>query len=257
MRFPQILDDRLELIHRAFRNAIREFEYEGRHVGVYPIKVNQKAEVVERLAAAGRRLEYGFEVGSKAELLAALAQPAAPGALVVCNGLKDRALLRMAILGERLGRRTVLVVEDVADVTAALDLGAELGVEPELGVRVKLYSRGSGKWEDSGGELAKFGMSSVTLVETLRTLQRRGRTDCLKMLHFHIGSQITDIRRAKQAFREAARVYTKVRKMDFDIEFLNVGGGLGVDYDGVANGVGVLRELLGSRIRQRCDLHHR
>ena len=232
LRFPQMLDDRLEQIHNAFRNAIKEFSYPGRHLGVFPIKVNQKAEVVERLVQTGARYNYGLEVGSKAELLAALAQPLADDAIIVCNGLKDDNLLRMALLGQKLGRRTLLVVEDVADIVAALDMAEKLGLEADVGVRVKLYSRGSGKWEESGGELAKFGMGAVTLVETLRTLEQRGQADRLKMLHFHIGSQITDIRRAKQAFKEAARVYAKVRQMGFDIEFLNVGGGLGVDYDG-------------------------
>ncbi len=232
LRFPQILDDRLDEIHRAFRNAIKEFDYSGGHRGVYPVKVNQKAEVVRRLVESGGRYGYGLEVGGKAELLAALAQPLSDDALIVCNGLKDETLLRMAILSERFGRRTVLVVEDVADLIAVLEMGAELRILPEIGMRVKLDSRGSGKWEGSGGELAKFGMSAITLVEALRTLAERGQADRLKMLHFHIGSQITDIRRAKQAFKEAARVYAKVREMGFDVEFLNVGGGLGVDYDG-------------------------
>ena len=232
LRFPQILEDRLSAIHRAFRKAIRDLEYEGRHMGVYPVKVNQKAEVISSLVEAGRRYHYGLEVGSKAELLAALAAPLSDRALIVCNGLKDDLFLRMAIQAEKLGKRTIIVGEDPSELKTALELGARLGIETQVGVRVKLYSRGSGKWEESGGEFAKFGMGTIALVSTLNMLKEMGYTNRLKMLHFHIGSQITDIRRAKQAYREAARVYSKVRKMGFDVEFLNVGGGLGVDYDG-------------------------
>jgi arginine decarboxylase len=232
IRFPQMLDERMSALHEAFRNAIQEFNYSNRHQGVYPVKVNQKSEVVRRLLKAGQRHDYGLEVGSKAELLAALAMPLSKDALIVCNGLKDDLFLRSAILGERIGKRTVLVVEDAEDILAAIEVGEKLGILPNLGIRVKLYSRGSGKWEESGGEFAKFGMSTIALVNTLDLLRERGQTGLLRMLHFHIGSQITDIRRAKQAFKEAARVYAKVRKMGFDVEFLNVGGGLGVDYDG-------------------------
>ena len=232
LRFPQMLDDRLAEIHSAFRRAVEEFDYEGRHLGVYPAKVNQKADVLDRLVSSGRQYDYGLEVGSKAELLAALAAPLTPRSLIICNGLKDETLLRSAVLAEKLGKRTILVVEDLEDALAAMEMGDRLGIRSEVGIRVKLYSRGSGKWEESGGEFAKFGMSAVTLVRTLQELERRGQGDRLKMLHFHIGSQITDIRRAKQAFKEAARVYAKVRQMGFDVEFLNVGGGLGVDYDG-------------------------
>ena len=232
LRFPQILDDRLETIHKAFANACEEFDYPAGHMGVYPLKVNQSAAVVGRLVQSGRAFNYGLEVGSKAELIAALAQPMADEALLVCNGLKDHLFLRMALLGERLGRRPLLVVEDAQDLTRALDTADQLGIRPRLGARVKLYSRGSGKWEESGGEFAKFGMGAVELVATLKQLQQRGISDAFEMLHFHIGSQITDIRRAKQAFREAARVYAKVCKMGFEVRYLNVGGGLGVDYDG-------------------------
>jgi len=232
LRFPQILEDRLGSIHKAFRKAIRDLEYEGRHLGVYPVKVNQKAEVISSLVEAGRRYHYGLEVGSKAELLAALAAPLSDRALIVCNGLKDDLFLRMAIQAQKLGKRTVIVGEDPSEIRSALNLAERLGIQAEVGIRVKLYSRGSGKWEESGGEFAKFGMGTIALVSTLNMLKEMGCSNRLKMLHFHIGSQITDIRRAKQAYKEAARVYSKVRKMGFDVEFLNVGGGLGVDYDG-------------------------
>ena len=232
LRFPQILDERLEALHQAFRNAMAEFDYEGRHLAVYPVKVNQKSEVVRRLVDSGARYLYGLEVGSKAELIAALAMPLADDALIVCNGLKDDLFLRTAVMADHAGKKTVIVIEDPADMAAGLDLAGKLGVEPRMGIRVKLYSRGSGKWEGSGGEFAKFGMTTIALVNTLEMLRRAGKTSLLKMLHFHIGSQITDIRRAKKAVKEAARVYAKVRKMGFAVEYLNVGGGLGVDYDG-------------------------
>ncbi len=232
LRFPQILDERMTALHEAFRNAVREFQYNNRHLAVYPVKVNQKSEVVQRLVQSGFRYQYGLEVGSKAELLAALAMPLAEEALVICNGWKDDLYLRTAILAPKLGKKTVIVVEDPEDMELTLNLGDSLGLQPIMGIRVKLYSRGSGKWEESGGELAKFGMSTISLVNTLQVLQRLGKTSSLKMLHFHIGSQITNIKRAKQAVKEAARVYAKVRKMGFDVQYLNVGGGLGVDYDG-------------------------
>ncbi len=232
LRFPQILEDRVAAIHGAFRGAIEEFEYEGAHLGVYPVKVNQKAEVVETLVESGRRFDYGLEVGSKAELIAGLAQPLSDGAIIVCNGLKDELFLRTAILAEKLGRRTIVVGEDPSELRQSVELGRRMGIEPHLGIRVKLYSRGSGKWEESGGEFAKFGMGAIALVRTLDMLRELGCASSLRMLHFHIGSQITDIRRAKRAFKEAARVYSKVRQMGFDVEYLNVGGGLGVDYDG-------------------------
>lgn len=232
LRFPQILDERLASLHQAFAHAIDEFRYDGRHVGAYPVKVNQKAEVVRRLVAAGRRYDYGLEVGSKAELVAALALPLADDALIACNGLKDDLYLRLAMLAGKLGRRAVIIVEDLQDLEVTLQLARTLGLKPWLGLRVKLSARGSGKWEDSGGEFAKFGMSTAALVQALALLEGCGAGEQLRMLHFHIGSQVNDIRRAKQAFKEAARVYAKARRMGFSIEYLNVGGGLGVDYDG-------------------------
>ena len=232
LRFPQILDERLVALHRAFAAAIEEFRYEGRHIGAYPVKVNQKAEVLQRLVSSGRRYDYGLEVGSKAELVAALAMPLSDRALIACNGLKDELYLRLAMLASKLGREAVIIVEDLADLEMTLELARTLQLTPPLGLRVKLSARGSGKWEDSGGEFAKFGMSTLALVEALRRIEIAGAGEQLKMLHFHVGSQVNDIRRAKYAFKEAARVYAKTRRMGFGIEYLNVGGGLGVDYDG-------------------------
>ena len=232
LRFPQILDERMSALHGAFANAIKEFNYQGRHLAVYPTKVNQKAGVVRRLLESGAIYQYGLEVGSKAELAAALAMTSESGALLVCNGLKDDLFLRAAVLAERIGKHAIVVVEEAADALAAIEVGDKFGITPHLGIRVRLSARGSGKWAESGGEFAKFGMSTPALVNTLRMLEERGKASALEMLHFHIGSQITDIRRAKQAFKEAARVYAKVRRMGYAVTYLNVGGGLGVDYDG-------------------------
>ena len=232
LRFPQILDERLASLHQAFANAIAEFDYAGRHIGAYPIKVNQRPEVLSRLVSSGQRYDYGLEVGSKAELIAALSMPLAEGALIACNGLKDDLYLRLAIAATKLGRKAVIIAEDVQDLRMTLNLARTQGLLPPIGLRVKLDARGSGKWEDSGGEFAKFGMSTLALVQALDLIEEWGAVDQLTMLHFHIGSQVNDIRRAKQAFKEAARVYAKARKAGFEISYLNVGGGLAVDYDG-------------------------
>ncbi len=232
LRFPQILDERIASLHGAFLAAVKRFEYPGRHVGAYPVKVNQKSEVLQQLVESGRRYDYGLEVGSKAELVAALSMELSEEALIVCNGLKDDLYLRLAMLAAKLGRQAVIVVEDLHDLRVALQLAGTLGLKPPLGLRIKLSARGSGKWEESGGEFAKFGMSTVDLVQALSLIERSGAGSQLRMLHFHSGSQINDIRRAKRVFKEAARMYCKVRAMGFAIEFLNVGGGLGVDYDG-------------------------
>jgi arginine decarboxylase len=232
LRFPQILDERLASLHGAFSRAIEEFDYDGRHIGAYPVKVNQKKEVLRRLVSSGRRYDYGLEVGSKAELVAALSMPLAEGALIACNGLKDDLYLRLAMLAGKLGRQAVIIVEDLHDLRMALQLARTLDLKPPLGLRVKLSALGSGKWEDSGGEFAKFGMGTVDLVRALTLIESCGASEQLAMLHFHSGSQVNDIRQAKRVFKEAARVYAKVREMGFSIEYLNVGGGLGVDYDG-------------------------
>ena len=232
LRFPQILDERLASLHQAFATAIAEFEYGGRHIGAYPVKVNQRPEVLRRLVQSGQRYDYGLEVGSKAELIAALSMPLAEGSLIICNGLKDDLYLRLAMAAAKLGRKAVIVVEDLQDLQLTLKLARSQGLLPPIGLRVKLGARGSGKWEDSCGEFAKFGMSTIALVRALDLIREWGAASQLTMLHFHVGSQVNDIRRAKQAFKEAARVYAKARKAGFDIGYLNVGGGLGVDYDG-------------------------
>ena len=232
LRFPQILDTQIKELHEAFRNSIAEFNYGARHRAVFPMKVNQKKSVVERLMAAGHKYEYGLEVGSKAELAAALSISIHPNALLVCNGMKDRRYLEWAILAAKFGKNPILVMEEISDLKKIVAVSTALGMRPHLGVRVRVFSRGTGKWEESGGETAKFGINTIQLLDCLKLASEQDLTRQLKMLHFHIGSQITDIRRIKSAIKEAARVYAKVRKLGFAIEYLNVGGGLGVDYDG-------------------------
>ncbi len=231
-RFPQILDTQIKEFHEAFRNSIAEYNYGARHRGVFPMKVNQKRSVVERLMAAGHRYEYGIEVGTKAELAAALTLGIHPNALLVCNGVKDRRYLEWAMLASKVGKNPVIVMEEVSELKKISEASAAIGIRPALGVRVRVFSRGAGKWEESGGETSKFGINTIQLLECLKLVSEQQLTRQLKMLHFHIGSQITDIRRIKSAIKEAARVYAKVQKMGYPVEFLNVGGGLGVDYDG-------------------------
>jgi arginine decarboxylase len=232
LRFPQILDTQIKEFHEAFRNSIAEYNYGARHRGVYPMKVNQKRSVVERLMAAGHRYEYGIEVGTKAELAAALTMPVHPNALMTCNGVKDKRYLEWAIVSARIGKNPVIIVEEVSDLHKIEEVANTLEMKPVIGIRVRVFSRGAGKWEESGGETSKFGINTIQLLECLKLAADKGMTKQMKMLHFHIGSQITDIRRIKNAIKEAARVYAKVHKMGYPVEYLNVGGGLGVDYDG-------------------------
>jgi arginine decarboxylase len=231
-RFPQVLDTQIKEFQEAFRNSIAEYNYGAKHRGVFPMKVNQKRSVVERLMAAGHRYEYGLEVGTKAELAAALTLASHPNALLVCNGVKDRRYLEWAMLSSKVGKNPVIVMEEVSDLKKISEVSAALDIRPTLGVRVRVFSRGAGKWEESGGETSKFGINTIQLLECLNLTSEQQLARHLKMLHFHIGSQITDIRRIKSAIKEAARVYAKVHKMGYPVEYLNVGGGLGVDYDG-------------------------
>jgi len=229
-RFPQITADRLEEINGAFRSSIEEFEYCGEYKLVFPVKVNQRRAFLNYIARTGRDLGVGLEVGTKAELLASLSLDRDPESLIVCNGYKDEEYLKLALeFGEH--DNIVVVVDLFEGLLNLLKYSKKLGFSPSLGLRVKLFSRGSGRWEESGGELSKFGLSTSNIVEVIEILSREGMLDQLKMLHFHIGSQITDIAKIKVAMNEAARIYSKVRKVA-PIEYFNVGGGLGVDYDG-------------------------
>src|SRR5438270_4817385 len=235
IRFQDILRNRVEAINLAFRNAITEFNYQGRYRGVFPIKVNQLREVVEEILDAGKPYDFGLEVGSKPELFAGLALQSQIGSLIVCNGYKDANFVRMALLGTKLGKKVIMVVEKLEELRQIITVSRQLGVEPLIGIRARLLSKGGGRWAESGGENAKFGLSTAELLAATEMLQAEGLAHCFKLLHFHIGSQVPDILIVKRAVQEAARFYAKIFKMGFAIEFLDVGGGLGVDYDGSAS----------------------
>jgi arginine decarboxylase len=232
IRFPQILSAAVANLNDAFARAIDEYGYGNVFRGVFPIKVNQKRVVVDHIVEAGRRYGYGLEAGSKPELLAAIAADLGPECLITCNGYKDDAFVRMALNAVRMRKKVVLILEKVSELERILAVAKDRGVRPLIGMRAKLYARGSGKWAKSGGEAAKFGLTTPEMLETVKILKSRKMLDCMVMLHFHIGSQITDIRKIKEAIREAGRVYGKLRAQGVPIQYLNLGGGLGVDYDG-------------------------
>lgn len=232
IRFQDILRHRVQSINAAFQNAITEFEYKGRYRGVFPIKVNQLREVVEEIMDAGKPYQFGLEVGSKPELFAGMALQDQPGDLIICNGYKDSGFIKMALMGIKLGKKVIMVVEKLEELRQILNVSKQMGVEPIIGIRVRLLSKGAGKWAESGGENAKFGLSTTELLVATDLLRRENLGHVLKLLHFHIGSQVPDILTIKKAVQEAARFYAKLHKMGFPIDFLDVGGGLGVDYDG-------------------------
>lgn len=230
LRFPQILEDRINEITGAFLGAIEEFSYPGTYQPIFPMKVNQRKEVIEYIIKYGAKHRIGLEVGTKAELLAALSLGLPKDAPLICNGYKDEDYLRLALSIHNVNN-IIIVVDLFEEIHDILRYAMEMGVAPRLGMRVKLFARGSGRWVESGGESAKFGLSTSEALAVMRLLQERGLIDGLKMIHFHIGSQITDIRTVKNAMNEAARIYAKARKIA-SIEYLNVGGGLSVDYNG-------------------------
>jgi arginine decarboxylase len=232
IRFQDILRHRVESINLAFRNSITEYNYQGKYRGVFPIKVNQLREVVEEILDAGKPFDFGLEVGSKPELFAGLALQNQMGSLVICNGYKDCEFIKMALLGTKLGKKVIMVVEKLEELRQIITVSKQLGVEPLVGIRARLLSKGAGKWAESGGENAKFGLSTAEILAATEMLKAENLTQCLKLVHFHIGSQVPDILTVKKAVQEAARFYAKLRKMDFNVEYLDVGGGLGVDYDG-------------------------
>lgn len=232
IRFQDILRNRVEALNQAFRNSIAEYGYQGRYRGVFPIKVNQLREVVEEILDAGKPFEFGLEVGSKPELFAGLALQSAPGTLIICNGYKDSGFIKMALLGTKLGKKVIMVVEKLEELKQIIAVSKQLGVEPMIGIRARLLSKGAGRWAESGGENAKFGLSTAEILVATELLRKENLAHCLKLLHFHIGSQVPDILTVKKAVQEAARFYSKLHKMGFPIEFFDVGGGLGVDYDG-------------------------
>ncbi len=232
LRFPQILSSQLRILTAAYQSAITEFEYSGQHYPLFPMKVNPRREVVEEFLREGARCRVGLECGSKAELFAAIAQEQSPESLLLCNGFKDESFVRTALLGVQAGKRVTIVVEKLNELKMVVKLAQQLGVAPWIGLRAKLYSRGSGKWASSGGDSAKFGLTTSEILDCVRLLKEAKLEPQLKLLHFHIGSQITDIKRVKNAMKEAARVYAKLRQIGCGIDFLDIGGGLGVDYDG-------------------------
>lgn len=232
LRFPQLLTGQLRRLSAAYQQAISSYGYQGQHYPVYPMKVNPRREVVEEFLRDSGRLRVGLECGSKAELYAAVAQEQAPDSLMLCNGFKDESFIETALLAVHAGKRVTIIVEKLNELKSVIRLAQKHGVAPWIGLRAKLYSRGSGKWASSGGEAAKFGLTTSELLQCVRLLEEAGLDQNLKLLHFHIGSQITDIKRVKNAMKEAARVYSKLRQLGCGIEFLDIGGGLGVDYDG-------------------------
>ncbi len=238
LRFPQLLVGQIRKLQTAFKKSIKEFEYRGRHLCVFPMKVNQNRAVVEEYLREATRYDFGLEAGSKAELYAALSMEQSASSLLVLNGFKDSDFVQLAFTGAQAGKNVVIVIEKLSELDHTLRLTEQILAEnpkadlPMIGVRVKLYSKGSGKWEKSGGEAAKFGLTTTEILEVIRRLNEAGRTDMLKLLHFHIGSQLTDIKRIKNAMKEAARTYSKIRQMNVPIQYLDVGGGMAVDYDG-------------------------
>ena len=231
IRFQDILRHRVEILNESFTKAIAQSQYKGKFLGVYPIKVNQLREVVEEIASAGEPYRFGLEAGSKGELMAVLAMNTSDS-LTIVNGYKDEAMIRLALLGLKLGRRVIVVVEKPQELGMLLRLAREEGVKPLIGLRAKLQTQGTGKWKYSAGHTAKFGLTTPEILAALEEIQAADALDCVKLLHFHIGSQVTDIQAIKDAVKEAARIYAKLRQKGLPLEFLDCGGGLGVDYDG-------------------------
>lgn len=232
VRFQDILRARVEQLNEAFQKYIREYKYKGKYFGVYPIKVNQLSEVVEEILDAGEAYDLGLEAGSKGELLTVLALNKNPKSLTICNGYKDEDYMRLALMGRKLSRKVVVVIEKISELPTLLKLSEEMEVEPLIGLRAKLSTKGTGRWEESGGDFAKFGLTVPEIMQAIKLLKQKKKMHCFKLFHFHVGSQITDIRMIKESVREGARIYAKLVKLGFDIEYFDVGGGLGVDYDG-------------------------
>ena len=232
LRFPDILNARVRRLASAFASASSAYSYSGKFRGVYPIKVNQQRRVVEELVAFGAEHGIGLEAGSKPELLIALALLDTPNALIICNGYKDRAYIETALLAQRLGRTPVIVIDRFHEIELVVKVASELGIRPHIGIRAKLQSKGAGKWIDSTGDKSKFGLTASEIVDAVEQLRASDMLDCLELLHFHIGSQITAIRAHKDALREATRIFVGLHELGAKPRILDVGGGLGVDYDG-------------------------
>lgn len=232
LRFPDILDDRIETLVRSFNRSAEEYEFNGKYYAIYPIKVNQSRPVVEEILRYGTKFNIGLEAGSKPELQAILALSSNPDALIVCNGYKDETFLELALLARKMGKNVIIVVEKLNELKLIAKISKKLKIEPAIGIRVKLSTSGSGKWEDSGGDYSKFGLNTVELIEAIEFSRKNGLMDNIVLVHFHIGSQVTNIRKIKNAIREASQFYVQLAKNGCNIQFVDIGGGLGVDYDG-------------------------
>ena len=235
LRFSDILKSRIESLSERFESAIKEFEYQGGYTSVYPIKVNQQRHVVEEIVQFGKAHGVGLECGSKPELQAVLALSESTDHIIVCNGYKDEEFMRLALMGQKLGHNVFIVLEQLSELDVLLQAADDLGVTPSAGVRIKLVSEGAGRWAQSGGEKSKFGLNAAQLMKLIERLRSLGRIEILKLIHFHIGSQVTDIRYIKSALQEVSRYYAEIRKAGVDVTHVDVGGGLGVDYDGTAS----------------------
>jgi len=235
VRFPDILDDRIYSISKCFRSASEEYGYQAQNFIIYPIKVNQMRPVVEEIVGHGKKFNIGLEAGSKPELHAVIAINTEPESLIICNGYKDEDYIELALLAQKMGKRIFLVAEKLNELKLITTISKRLKVKPNLGIRIKLASVGSGKWEESGGDISKFGLTSSELLEAMDFLEKNKMRDCLKLIHFHIGSQVTKIRRIKIALREASQFYIQLRQLGFKVDFVDIGGGLGVDYDGTGS----------------------
>ena len=232
LRFPDILDNRIEKTSNCFKIAAKEYDYKGENFIIYPIKVNQMRPVVEEIISHGKKFNLGLEAGSKPELHAIIAVNTDSDSPIICNGYKDRNYIELALLAQKMGKRIFLVVEKLNELNIIYEVSRKLNVRPNIGIRIKLASSGSGKWEESGGDASKFGLTSSELLDALDMLESKDMKDCLKLIHFHIGSQITKIRRIQTALREASQFYVQLHRMGYNVEFVDCGGGLGVDYDG-------------------------
>jgi arginine decarboxylase len=264
IRFSDILKTRVEQLAGAFRDAINDNDYKGRYLGVFPIKVNQARHVVEELIEYGRRTDLGLEAGSKPELLVALALQDNPDALVLCNGYKDRAYIETALLAQKLGRKVIIVIDQMAEVDTIMQAARDLDIRPIIGIRARLSTKGAGKWVESTGDRSKFGLNAAEMVTAVEKLREAGFLDCLQLLHFHIGSQITAIRAIKDALREASRIFVELYALGAHMHYLDCGGGLGVDYDGSQTNFHssvnyTLQEYAAdivSQIAEACDAKH-
>ncbi len=232
LRFPDILRTRIEMLSEKFGQAMEEYGFDGGYTPVYPIKVNQQRHVLDELVAFGEEHGVGLEVGSKPELHAVLALTPRSDHMIVCNGYKDREYLRLALMAQRLGHEVMIVIEKIAEVDLLLEVAEEMGVVPSMGVRIKLSSAGAGRWQETAGDKSKFGLSAMELMRVVEKLREKERLEVFRMIHFHLGSQIPDVRNIKQAMTEVARYYVELRGLGIDISHVDVGGGLGVDYDG-------------------------